>query len=311
MLHQRCAENLILGRKAGSVMTVLLFVSALTLALALRAQSTGSDQTAPTAKLSFDAVSIKTDKDPNVKPAGGVPRQSNGGLLHVTKGSVMDLISGTYNFSGYEYRAVAVQLPQWALSERFDIEARATGNPTPDQMRLMVQSLLTDRFKFAMHYEDRRIPFYALELVKPGKLGPQIRGYTSSEEACATDWVHVQLLTDGFPAACGLPQRLQPTQSGLTRFGFRNVTMEQLAAFTTGMGELDRPVLDHTGLSGTFDLIIEYDRSANNALQTETTVPNGPTLFEAMQKQLGLKLEEQTGPVKTFVVDHIEEPTPN
>lgn len=87
--------------------------------------------------------------------------------------------------------------------------------------------------------------------------------------------------------------------------------MEQLAAYTTGMGELDRPVLDQTGLSGAFDLIIEYDRSANNGPQTETTGPTGPTLFEAMKTQLGLKLEQQTGPVKTFVVDHIEEPTPN
>lgn len=128
-------------------------------------------------------------------------------------------------------------------------------------------------------------------------------GFTANETGLA--------VAGGFPAICGLPQRLESTQPGLTRLGFRKVSMEQLAAYTTGMGELDRPVLVRTGLSGTFDVIIEYDRSANNNLQTETTVPNGLTLFEAMQKQLGLKFEEQTGPVKTFVVDHIEEPTAN
>jgi len=291
--------------------TILLYAGVLTVAVVLRAQSTGSGQTTPATKLSFDVISIKLDRDSNVTPAGGLPRQSNGGLFHVTKRPLMDLISGAYNLSGYEYRAVKVQLPQWAWTEYFDIEARAAGNPTPDQMRLMVQSLLADRFKFAMHYEDRRVPFYALEVVKPGKLGSQIKPYASSEEPCATGPVQIQTVAGGFPAICGLPQRLEASQPGLTRFGFRNVSMEQLAAYTTGMGELDRPVLDRTGLSGAFDLVIEYDRSANNNLQTETTVPNGPTLFEAMQKQLGLKLEDKTGPVKTFVVDHIEEPTAN
>lgn len=301
-------------RSAVALVVILLSGSAFMLAIVLSAQTTRpANQTTPTAKLSFDVISIKPDNDPKVNPAGGLPRQPNGGLFHVTKRPVLDLISGTYNLSGYEYRAVKIQLPQWAWNENFDIEARASGNPTSDQMRLMVQSLLADRFKFAMHYEDRRVPFYALKLLKPGKLGPQIRAYTSNEEPCPTSPPQVQTVAGGFPAFCGLPQRLAASQPGLTGFGFRNVSMEQLAAYTTGMGELDRPVLDRTGLSGTFDLIIEYDRSANNGPtpESETTDPNGPTLFEAIKDQIGLKLEEQTGPVKTFVVDHIEEPAPN
>jgi uncharacterized protein (TIGR03435 family) len=219
----------------------------------------------------------------------------------------MRLLSVAFNLSGYEYRAVRAQLPKWALAQAFDIQARAAGNPSVDQMRLMVRSLLADRFKFAMHYEDRQAPFFALVLARPGKLGPQIRAYRNDEEPCTTASPPVGIVSGDFPAMCGLPQWLEPTQTGLTRVGFRNVSMQQIATYTSGLGELDRPVLDRTGLSGTFDLVVGYDRNANSP----NSEPIGPTLFEAMKDQLGLKLESQTGPVRTFVLDHIEEPSAN
>lgn len=283
-------------------------VLTLGLSVIARAQSLSDSRPAASAKTSFDVISIKRDNDPNVQPDGGLPNKPDGGLFYETNRDVLSLLSVAYNLSGYYYREVKAQLPQWALADHFDVQARASSNPTPDQMRLMVQSLLADRFKFAMHYEDRQAPFYAMVLVKPGKLGAQIRAYKSDEEPCAAVSVPVQTVAGGFPSFCGLPQRLEARQPGLTRWGFRDVTMEQLATYATGMGEMDRPVLDRTGLSGTFDVIVEFDRNANNGPQVETA---GPTLFEAIKDQLGLKLEEQTGPVKTFVVDQIEEPSPN
>lgn len=274
--------------------------------MAVRSQSAA--HTATSAKMSFDVISIKPDHNPNVQPYGGLPNKPDGGLFYEMNRDVLSLLSVAYNLSGYYYRQVKAQLPQWALTDHFDIQARAAGNPTPNQMRLMVQSLLVDRFKFAMHYEDRQAPFYAMVLAKPGKLGAQIRVYNGDEEPCATESAAVRTIAGGFPAFCGLPQRLEASQPGLTRWGFRKVTMDQLAIYVTGMGEMDRPVLNRTGLSGPFDLVIEFDRNANNGPQAETS---GPTLFEAMKDQLGLKLEEQTGPVNTFIIDHIEQPSPN
>lgn len=297
--------------EAGTVTRTWAVVAVLFLALgtAACAQSAASGAHAvATGKMSFDVISIKRDNNPNVQPDGGLPNKPDGGLFYETNRDVLSLLSVAYNLSGYYYREVKAQLPQWALTDHFDIQARAAGNPTPDQMRLMVQSLLAGRFKFTMHYEDRQTPFYAMLLAKPDKLGAQIRPYTSGEGPCAAESVSAQAIAGGFPAVCGLPQRLEASQPGLTRYGFRNVTIEQLATYVTGMGEMDRPVLDRTGLSGAFDLVIEYDRNANNGPQADTV---GPTIFEAMKDQLGLKLEEQTGPVKTFVVDHIEEPSPN
>lgn len=72
-------------------------------------------------------------------------------------------------------RAIVAQFPKWANDYRYDIQARASGNPTKDQFRLMMQALLADRFKLAIHYETRQLPVFALVLDKPGKLGPQLR----------------------------------------------------------------------------------------------------------------------------------------
>jgi uncharacterized protein (TIGR03435 family) len=294
-------------RSAVATSAVLVLGSALMLAVVVGAQSTkAGDQPAATRKQSFDVISIKPDNNPDVDPTGqGLA--PTGGFFSVTKQRPLDLIAIAYNLSGYYYRALIPQLPKWATTERFDVEARATGNPTEDQMHSMEQSMLADRFKFAMHYEDRQVPFYALVLVKPGKLGPNIRPY-GNEEPCTRNRPSSPTVAGGFPTLCGIPRVLPASQPGLFRVGFRNVSMEELATYTTGMGELDRPVLDHTGLNGTFDLIVEYDHNANNGPQAE---PIGPTLFEAMKNELGLKLEEQTGPVKIFVIDHIEEPSPN
>jgi uncharacterized protein (TIGR03435 family) len=292
----------VIGRSA-LIATLLLTTGALS-AGASHAQS--SDRNSPAAPR-FDVISIKPDNNPDIKPDGGLPNKPDGGLFYETKGDVMRLLSVACNLSGYEYRAVRAQLPKWALTEGFDIQARAAGSPSVDQMRLMVRSLLADRFKFAMHYEDRQAPFFALVLARPAKLGPQIRAYRNDEESCATASPPVRIVSGGFPAMCGLPQWLEPRQTGLTRVGFRNVSMQQIAVYASGLGELDRPVLDRTGLGGTFDLVVEYDRNANSP----NSEPIGPTLFEAMKDQLGLKVEPQTGPVTTFVIGHIEEPTPN
>ena len=72
-------------------------------------------------------------------------------------------------------RYVLPQLPEWVTTERFDIQARAEKNPGKDEMRLMMRSLLADRFKLAVHYETLQVPLFAIVLAKPGKTGPQLQ----------------------------------------------------------------------------------------------------------------------------------------
>ena len=81
-----------------------------------------------------------------------------------------------------------------------------------------------------------------------------------------------------------------------------------------GFLDLGRPVLDQTGLSGTFDFAIEWTPQLSGPLPPSTDFqpdPDGPTFLQALQEQLGLKLEPTTGPIDAFVIDHIEEPSPN
>lgn len=290
---------------AGLTVAVLLLSGALVPGLA-GAQSTKPDtRTAPTPKPYFDVISIKVDNDPNVDRSNGLPLWPNGGLFSATGELVIDLISTAYNFDGYYTRALIPQVPKWANSERFDVQARAAGNPTPDQMRLMLQSLLADRFKFAMHYEDRQTQFYALELVNSGKLGPEIRPFGNDETCPTTLPPQGQTVPGGFPAECVIPQRLKPDNPGDTRWGFRDVSLDYFASFVSG--GLDHPVLNQTGLTGNFDITAEYDLK----VETNPAEATGQGPIEALRDQLGFKLEPKNGPVKTFVVDHIEEPTAN
>jgi uncharacterized protein (TIGR03435 family) len=270
-------------------------------------------------KMAFDVVSVKPNTcgpscpvDGNMPTNPGNVMPPNGGLFTVTNFSLNSLIA--FAFKIYPNQSVASQLPNWAKTYRFDIEARAEGNPTKDQMRLMAQSLLADRFKLAIHHETRQLPVYALVLDKPGKLGPQLRQHPD-DSPCSTEPPPggsepraAATVDGGFPEICG-GLFVWPPQSadGPARMGARNVTMELIAITLTG--GVDRPVLDKTGLTGRFDFLMEF--TAQRPLGADDQPGSGPTFLEAVKEQLGLKFEPTAGPVDVLVVDHIEEPSPN
>ena len=207
-------------------------------------------------------------------------------------------------------------LPKWASAESFDIEAKAPmPNPTKDQMRLMMQSLLSDRFKFAMHWESKNAPVYAFELERPGSPGPNLRPH-SSGPACGSP----QAPDGGLPVRCGVVTPLPASATGRKRFGVRNVNTKQIVGDLQVLGALDREVLDKTGLSATYDFSIEWAPEFNGPSQpNESNRPpsnlqtdsSGPAFVEALKEQLGLKLQSTTGPVDTLVLDHVERPSPN
>ena len=118
-------------------------------------------------------------------------------------------------------------------TDRYDIQARATGNPTKDQYRLMMQALLADRFKLAIHYETKQIPVFALVLDKPGKLGPQLQPHPS-DAPCSTappargassGLAATDTLRADFPEICGAISRMQPSAPGRFRDGARNMSL--------------------------------------------------------------------------------------
>lgn len=269
----------------------------------------------------FDVASVKLSK-PDSSYHANVPMDSRdwfeptGGLLSANV-PLTRYIVFAYKLTEYEDRnLLPPQLPKWANIDKYDIEARATGNPTKDQFRLMMQGLLADRFKLAVHHETRQLPVFALVLDKPGTLGPGLRPH-SDDPPCAGSPGGPSLapvgpsFVGGFPTICGGISG--EVVNGHDHFGGRSLTMAQIADVLSGAGwdNLGRPVLDQTGLGGNFDFSIEYTPQFNGPAPDGLFDPAGPTYVEALKEQLGLKLEPKTAPVDVLVIDHIEQPSAN
>jgi uncharacterized protein (TIGR03435 family) len=275
-------------------------------------------QTAAGGKREFEAASVR--KSAPEAPSKGtqflvpfdIPSAFPKGLF-TANAPLFNYIAFAYKISDFsQYQTLMEHLPAWAQSERFDIEARADGNPTTDQIRLMMQSLLEERFKLATHVENRERSVYALVLDKAGTLGPQLKphpeglpcvqnlnglGGHSSDAERPTDF-------------CGMNEWLV---DGRIHMKFVKVPMGMIATYVTGaatmLGGMDsRPVVDETGLSGDFDVDIEFAKITEPGGDTGA---GGPTFIQALTKQLGLKLVKQTGSVATFVIDHVEMPSEN
>jgi uncharacterized protein (TIGR03435 family) len=136
-------------------------------------------------------------------------------------------------------------------------------------MRLMMQSLLADRSKLSIHIENQQVPVLALILSKPGKTGPQLQIHPASDTTCSTVPSAADTGDGMFPTTCGGIVGMKPVAAGNARAAARNVTMDLIASFLSGMGGgIDRPVLDQTGLSGKFDFNLEWAPEPNASSPT-------------------------------------------
>jgi len=208
-----------------------------------------------------------------------------------------------FPYSQDQKDAMLANVPKWISTDQYAINAQAEGDPTKDQMRLMMQSLLADRFKLAVHFERLEVPVLALVLDKPGKMGPKLSPH-SNGPACDA----LQLPSDVFPPVCNAIMATgRPNNSIL--MGSRNVTMAQVAATFTISGRLTRPVVDQTGLDGRFDFTLEWIRDSNDGALAD--LQEGTVFQEALQEQLGLKLKSTKVSMDTLVIDHVERPSEN
>jgi uncharacterized protein (TIGR03435 family) len=225
---------------------------------------------------------------------GGRP----GGRLLGTNQTVRNLIRNAFNLQPYQI----VGGPGWIDADRFDIVAKAAdadvdakGQVAPPGMMLRLQSLLEERFSLKTHRETRELPAYALVRVSPESLGPRLKVHTGD---CARPPGTAP--SAAAPAVkCGTNVNASPTGAKVTGAG---ITMETFARNLSGAA--GRYVVDKTGLAGPHDLELEFtpDQSA------DTT---GPSLFTAMQEQLGLKLDSERAPIEVLVIDRVERPTPD
>jgi uncharacterized protein (TIGR03435 family) len=262
-------------------------------------------------RLAFDVASIRQNKSDapaasNFHLGPGDFYTPNGGRFAATNFPLVTYIFFAYNVMGNQIQSLVSQLPAWVTNDHFDIQARAQGNPTKDQMRLMMRSLLADRFKFAVHTEKRELPVVALVLAKPGSIGPELHAHPA-DAPCDTKFD--QTGPPDVAALCNGILGLPPSVPGRERLGGRNVTLDFFANMLSQRVNLGRPMIDATGLNGTFDFTLEFTPDSRATAAQTPNAPSdadGTTLEQALREQLGLKMEARRGPIDVLVVDHID-----
>jgi len=279
-------------------------------------------QIAAGGRMSFDVISVKKNttaparaRNSNFPLGPGDVYVPNGGQFRALNYPLLSFIEFAYKIDDNQELLLLPQLPKWATTDRFDIQATVKGNPSKDQMRLMMQSLLADRFRLAVHYETRQIPVFALLLVTPGKLGPLLQQHPNDSFCATTPWVPSpaptappEAIDTRFPGPCGGMLGMPPSAPGQFRAGARNVTMELIASSLVSPEDgVDRPVLDRTGLTGRFDFAIEFTPQDRPAPKSKADSA-GINYLQAIREQLGLKFEPQTASLDVFVVDYVEPP---
>jgi uncharacterized protein (TIGR03435 family) len=171
-----------------------------------------------------------------------------------------------------------------------------------EQMILMLQSLLADRFKLKVRRETKQVPVYALVVVKGG---PK---FLHAKFDTADDPAHRQNPALPRPPRAPCPAGMMCWQN----YG----SMGQVADILSRLPQLGRPVLDQTGLEGGYYLKLQFASEQPLAATAGTDSaplpgPTGPSIFTALQQQLGLKLKPTKGPVESIVIEHVERPTEN
>jgi uncharacterized protein (TIGR03435 family) len=282
-----------------------------------RAQSPGAAGAHP----QFEVASIK----PNTSASGTMKFPfPSGGRFTATNLNLKILISFAYKVQGFEVSGGPGGANSgWIGSDRYDVTAKAAdSNIGAEQYRLMLQALLADRFKLAVHRETKEMPVYAL---LPGKGGPRLP--EADPKGCVTSGQNSAPPQPGLtgPLYGGLSQSALPACGGFftgpSSLDGRKMAMPQFVdALSIVLG---RRVIDKTGFTGTFDIHLEFspegtalDRrgSGDVGLPVNTGNPDTsrPSIFTAVQEQLGLKLESQKAPAEVLVIDHVERvPTEN
>jgi len=306
IMNEQVAQKMNLGRKlllgaVGLAAVAMPIVLGLAHTAQLLAQSHAEDAAASLPK--FEVATVKPTKEdegrmmfrflPDGVQIAGMPAQQ---LLRTAFGVQEDRLLG---------------VPSWAKSDRYDIDAKVDASDapkleglTPEQRQAMMLPLLTDRFNLKYHHETRELPVYVLTIAKGG---------SKLKESKPEDT----------PANGGPPRRMMWMGNGT--FEAKGGTIQGLMQALSQL--LGRTIIDKTGLSGNYDFSLKWTPDMGGGPMTpmmrepvggppgsESAPPpdaGGPSLFTALQEQLGLKLESQKGPVDVIAIDHIEQPSPN
>jgi uncharacterized protein (TIGR03435 family) len=234
-------------------------------------------QSQATATPEFNAASIKPDKSAGCSSGCGV-RFLPGMVSSFPGGtSTRRIIQEAYHISPYQLSGG----PGWLDSDMFDLEAKAETPTDENGLRLMLQTLLSQRFKLVVHHETREAPVYALTT---GKNGPKLHELKEGDPQPAQAQQFVS-------AAAALPGTPAPT------LRFNSVKQFAVVSESNPLANLGRPVVDKTGLQGRYLFTFSWDPKED--------------YMGAVEEQIGLRFVPQKAPLDFLVIDHIEKPDPN
>lgn len=261
-------------------------------------------QTQSTTAPAFEVASIKVNHSGDRRSMFRMPP---GGRVDVSNITLKQLILMAYQIKDNQLSGG----PGWIDSEHYDISAKAEGPATPDQLQLMMQTLLADRFKLSLRRETKEMPVYALVVAKDGPKLHEAKDVEINQQDAPPD-------APKTAAPVGDKAPRGTMRMGRGQLSAQAVRLSMLANLLSS--EVGRSVIDKTGLTGVYDIELKWtpDQSQGQMFKgadTGDSAPppdtSGPTIFTALQEQLGLKLESQKGPVEMFVIERVEKPTEN
>jgi len=257
----------------------LLSIAAIA-AIAVAVGQSADTATKADATAKFDVADVHVSaKSPNANQSGGFLR---GGRYEIRKGTMVDLVRLAYGVDADK----VLGGPAWLETDRFDIIAKAPQSTSPDTVKLMLQNLLADRFKLVVHKDTKPLAGYALTV---GKGKPKMK----------------EAEGPGNPNCQGQQQPAPPAQALYVVVTCRNMTMETFAQNLRGIGGqyFNNPVVDQTGLKGSWDIDFKYTPRQLLARIGSDAI----SIFDAVDSQLGLKLDLQKIPTPVIVVDSVNQ----
>jgi uncharacterized protein (TIGR03435 family) len=225
----------------------------------------------------FEVITVK----PNKSGSGSSHSHSDPGMLTASNMSLRSMILQAYGMKEYQ-----VEGPEWLRTEKFDIAAKFPEGMPRDRegsaaaRRAMMKKMLVERFKLAVHNEQKMFAVYGLVVAKKGIKFQEV------------------------------PDTGSHSNNDDTHYEGTGISMPRFAEFLSY--EVDLPVLDMTGLTGAYKITLDWVREPRNTAETKSDVPlaaDGPpgtNIATAIQDQLGLKLERRKAPIDILIVDHAE-----
>ena len=260
-------------------------------------------QDAP-ADLHFEVASVKSMPAlPAGQPSGGPPFQGGPGTSDPERLTIRMELRGLI-WRAYGIRYFQVFGPAWMDSARYEVLAKVPPGATAEQVNVMLQNLLAERFELKLHHETRILQVYVLTVDKNGSK-MQLASDTGVTRQAAPGAPIVPDRDGYVPLPSGQTGVIGMSRDGHLRLSGYRATIAKLIPFLQG---LDHPLVDRTGLTGEYNFRLDY---ASARATTDDADP-APSIFSALQEQLGLRLKDEKAPMDVLVIDGADrEPLPN